>query len=723
MLTDNLLPFSSPKWWGGIECTVSRTGNIYKNQMLLSHHCDREDDIEKIASLGFEALRYPILWEVHQPDLSKGINWEKTEEKLNQIKSEGMLVIAGLVHHGSGPVFTSLEDGEFSQKLAGYARLVAEKFPWIEFYTPINEPLTTARFSGLYGHWYPHKKNSHAFLKMHLNQVKATILAMQEIRKINPHAKLVQTEDLSKTHSTPLLKYQADFENNRRWLTFDLLCGKVNSSHPLWNYLLFENITEDELAFFQNNVCCPDIMGLNYYVTSERWLDEKIDLYPTSSHGGNGRIKYADTEAVRKGQMQGVDVAISEAWERYKIPLAITEAHLNCTREEQMRWLFEIWKKSCSLKNEGINILAITAWSLLGAYDWDMLLTENNLHYEPGIFDISNNTLRLTGAGKLIKELAETGKYNHPLLQQRGWWHKGTQTDKVNEIFDKPDNPEKLMLIIGKNGTLGKAFDKICYTRSIPHVVVGRVECNIENEQEIQDAIDRYKPWAIVNATGYVKVDEAESDAEKCFLINAIAPGILARICYRMGIKLMTFSSDLVFGGEKNSPYVESDGVNPLNVYGKSKVEGEILVNAYNPNALIIRTSSFFGPWDSYNFISEMIEQTGKNEKFVAASDVSVSPTYVPDLVNASLDLLIDDESGIWHLCNKGSMTWSQLATSIMEREGLQKNLVIPRLASMMKYKAQRPAYSVLGSGRGILLPSLDNALDNFFAERRRGVA
>jgi dTDP-4-dehydrorhamnose reductase len=118
----------------------------------------------------------------------------------------------------------------FPELLADYAKEVARKFPWIKYYTPVNEPLTTARFSGLYGLWYPHATNNKSFLVMLLNQLKAVVLSMKAIREINPDAKLVQTEDLAKIHSTPKLKYQRDFENHRRWLSYDLLCGKVTAN-------------------------------------------------------------------------------------------------------------------------------------------------------------------------------------------------------------------------------------------------------------------------------------------------------------------------------------------------------------------------------------------------------------------------------------------------------------------------------------------------------------
>jgi dTDP-4-dehydrorhamnose reductase len=144
--------------------------------------------------------------------------------------------IVGFVHHGSGPRHTSLVSENFAEELAAFAGAVATRYPWVNHYTPVNEPLTTARFSGLYGFWYPHGKDDATFIRALYNQLHGTRLAMKAIRRVNPAAQLVQTEDLGKTHSTPLLAYQARFENVRRWLSFDILCGKVNPKHVLWKY-------------------------------------------------------------------------------------------------------------------------------------------------------------------------------------------------------------------------------------------------------------------------------------------------------------------------------------------------------------------------------------------------------------------------------------------------------------------------------------------------------
>ena len=134
------------------------------------------------------------------------------------------------------------------------------------------------------------------------------------------------------------------------------------------------------------------------------------------------------------------------------------------------------------------------------------------------------------------------------------------------------------------------------------------------------------------------------------------------------------------------------------------------------PTALVIRTSAFFGPWDNYNFLRVIVENARCGRAFKVASDVMVSPTYVPDLVHTSLDLLLDGEKGIWHLTNKGQIVWSHLAYSIVERLQLSPHLIEPVPLNTLGYKAQRPFYSVLGSDRGAILPTLDNAIDRCLA-------
>ena len=711
--TDINYQHCNPEVWGGIECTINRVQDVYRDQLLYSGHYSRPGDIERFAELGIKKLRYPLLWEFHQPAANKIIDWSWTEKQLNTIRKKRIKPIAGLVHHGSGPAFTDLTDPDFPYKLALYAKAVAKKFPWIEYYTPVNEPLTTARFSGLYGLWYPHIKDELIFFKMLINELKGVVLSMQAIRQINPKAKLVQTEDLSKTHSTALLSYQADFENKRRWLTYDLLCGKVDRHHFFWDYLIPMGIDIKDLEFFLENQCPPDIVGFNYYVTSERYLDENIDNYHCSTHGGNHTHKYADVEAVRVKELSGLKILLKEAWERYNTPIAITENHLSCTREEQLRWFKETWDDCCNLKKEGVNIVGVTVWSLLGAFEWNSLLTCTNKYYESGVFDISKNQIRKTALGKMVKAIATTGEYHHPLLNIKGWWDKKRD---MNQIMRSTKANQ--LLIVGKNGTLGNAFMRICDHRAIPYIALSRKDLDISNEREVRAIIDQYRPWGVINTAGYVKVDDAETNYNECFSVNTIAPGILANTCNIRGIRFMTFSSDLIFDGAKKTPYHENDVAKPLSIYGISKANGEQVVRKVNPGSLIIRTSAFFGPWDRYNFVYTILNSLENEKQYSVVRDVIVSPTYVPDLANTAMDLFIDEEQGIWHLSNEGMVSWADFACAIADRAGYKKNNLLFKNLDEMGWKAQRPLYSALKSDKGIKLPVWDHALERFFEHR-----
>jgi len=141
-------------------------------------------------------------------------------------------------------------------------------------------------------------------------------------------------------------------------------------------------------------------------------------------------------------------------------------------------------------------------------------------------------------------------------------------------------------------------------------------------------------------------------------------------------------------------------------------------VLARHRDVLVVRTSSFFGPWDEGNFVSRMLRTLGEGRVFDAASDVTTSPTYVPHLVDASLDLLIDGEKGVWHLTNEQALTWSAFAKIVADRASAETTLLNACEHGELQWAARRPAYSALTSERSRLMPSLDHALDQYFDER-----
>lgn len=715
--------------WGGVECTVNRVRDKYFCQMGRSGHIDRLDDLDRFASLGLSALRYPVLWERTAALGLKDADWSWADKRLVRLRELGVRPIVGLVHHGSGPPDTHLTDERFVQGIAQFAAAVAERYPWVEYYTPINEPLTTARFSALYGIWYPHARDETAFIHALINQCRGIALAMQAIRRVQPNAKLVQTDDLGKTYSTAPLAYQAHFQNELRWLSWDLLCGRVSPGHALWEWLI-NRVTsvEDDLLWFVNNPCPPDIIGINYYVTSERLLDHELNRYPKRYHGGNGVDRYADIEAARALCTPGVAPLLREAWERYHLPLAITESHIDATRDDQLRWLWEIWQAALAARAEGIPVKAVTTWALLGSYDWNSLVTDDLGYYEPGAFDMRAPQPRPTAVATLVKALASGQTPTHPVLSGVGWWRRPERFigDLASLEQDGSQGPEaddastaSPLLITGANGTLGKAFTRICKERGLAFKTLGREDMDIADTDSVARMIDRYQPWAIINAAGYVRVDDAESESERCFRENTLGPTVLAHRCVQNGVKLLTFSSDMVFDGKQQSPYVESDDISPLNVYGKSKADAERCVLEACPKALVVRTSSFFGPWDDYNFITIALRTLAAGDPFVAADDITVSPTYVPDLVHTALDLLIDDEDGIWHLTNNQPITWADLALTAARLTGVDASRLEAHGSKNLRYKAARPRYSALMSEQAVLLPTLVDGLNRYLGHYR----
>jgi dTDP-4-dehydrorhamnose reductase len=412
------------EWWGGAECTVNRVGDRYFEQLKRTGHADRLDDLDRMAELGLRRIRFPILWEHHwQQDKPYDFTW--ADARMERLRVLGIDPIVGLVHHGSGPVYTDLLAPTFAEGLADFARQVALRYPWVTYFTPVNEPLTTARFSALYGHWYPHARSDASFVRALLNQVCATQGAMAAIRETIPHAQLVQTEDLGTVFSTPRLAYQAEFENHRRWLSWDLLFGRVQERHPLYGYLVDRaGIDPSELARINANMCRPDIVGINYYVTSDRFLDDRVELYPPGTIGCNGRHTYADVEAVRvlPDGIRGHRAVLEEVWRRYHTPVALTEVHLGCTEEHQISWLCEAWSAAQLAQRDGVDVRAITAWSLFGAFDWNSLVTQCQNYYEPGAYDVRQDPPKATRVAAAIRAL--TSDVAHSSSSPVGWWRQ-----------------------------------------------------------------------------------------------------------------------------------------------------------------------------------------------------------------------------------------------------------------------------------------------------------
>jgi dTDP-4-dehydrorhamnose reductase len=716
--------------WGGHECTVNRTADRYRDQTVLSGHALRLDDLDRFAALGCRALRYPVLWERVSPDRPDERSWSWSDERLARLKQLSIRPIVGLIHHGAGPAYTNLLDQGFAAGLAAHAHAVAVRYPWVEAWSPVNEPLTTARFSALYGHWHPHVANEPAFWTALLNQIDAVRMSMKAIRRINSAARLVQTEDLGRTYATAPLQEQARFDNLRRWITWDLLTGRVSAAHGLFDRLERFGLG-DRLRAIADDPCAPDVIGVNHYLTGERFLDHRMERYPPHTHGGNATLAYADVEAVRvlSPGPDGLEGVLREAHARYGLPMAVTEVHNGCTREEQMRWLLEAWRTAERLRDEGIQLGAVTAWSLLGAFDWNSLLTRAEGHYEPGVFDLRGGAPRPTGLVALMKALSGGGPVPPPALGE-GWWRRDIRLEhqpvRREDLEAEPPlrrpRPQvcRPILITGATGTLGRALAQACHWRGLDYVLTNRARLPLDDGRAIARVLDAERPWAVINAAGWVRVDEAEHHKRACMKANVDGAIRLASACAARDLPFVGFSSDLVFDGRAGQPYREDDPPAPLGVYGRSKARMEERLLAMESHALIVRTAAFFSEKDPHNFAAALVSAVTSGAMFDAAQDVAISPTYTPELADVVLDLLIDGERGLRHLTNQGEVSWAQFGRMICAALDLDPARVRARPAASMGWSAPRPRHGALGTLHGAMMSPLGAAVERYACALRR---
>ena len=715
--------------WGGHECTVNRVADRFCDQNRLTGHDDRIEDLQLFAELGIKALRYPVLWERVGPEQPGNYDFSWSDARLAELKRLGIRPIVGLLHHGSGPHFTSLVDPNLPALFADYARAVAERYPWVEDWTPVNEPVTTARFAGLYGHWYPHGQDEATFLTALVTETEATIAAMKAVREVNPQARLIQTDDLGDTYGTPEMSELVTHYNMRRWLGWDLLTGQVDQNHYYWPGVETAGLT-DRVKAIAANPCPPDIIGVNHYVTSDRFIDHRLERYPDLM---KPQIGFHDFTAARvmDPAPPGLESVLRQAWERYGIPIAVTESHLGCTREEQMRWLAEGWATCTRLASEGVDVRAMTAWALLGNYDWCSLLTVPANHYEGGAFDVRAGAARPTALTKVLKAFggdaeSQDWMHRHPVLGRAGWWRRDVRLEHAPYVWTRKAMPKidersgPPILITGASGTLGQALGRACELRGLDYVLTDRAGCAIDDPASIRAALDAHRPWAVINAAGWVRVDDAEGEREACFRANSDGAALMAEACAERGLRYTMFSSDLVFDGAKNDAYLEDDTPKPLNVYGASKAAAEERVLAALPEALVVRTAAFFSPFDAYNFAVWVERELRQGRPVQAAEGFVVTPTFVPDLVHASLDLLIDEEKGVWHLTNQEPVSWFDFGRRVAETLDLDTRLIQPARPAELGWRARRPAYVPLASRHGQLLPKLDDALQRHRARRRQ---
>ncbi len=411
---------SRPEVWGGVECSFLEVDGWLCDQVGLTGHASRPDDLDRIADLGVRAVRYPVLW--GRTSGTTATDWEWADARLTRLRSLGIRPIVGLLHHGFGRIGIDPLDPEYPSRFANYATQVAERFPWVDTFIPVNEPLTTARFGALYGWWPPYARDHPTFIRLLVSECLAFRAATKAFRRVRSDVSIIVTEDAGRTYGTQPLASVVEHDDLRRWLTFDLLMGKVDRRHRLWSYMTWVapdmSYALDDLAA---DPASPDVLGLNRYITSDRFLDHRVELYPAAFRGGGGGLTYADVEAVRVGDHEPASFidGIRETWQRYGRPIALTEVQLAGAPQDQIAWWTEAWRDANRANDEGIPVRAVTAWALFGSWEWDSVLRRPRGRYEVGCFDARDGTPR---AAPLAAAVARTAMRGDPGDGEPGWW-------------------------------------------------------------------------------------------------------------------------------------------------------------------------------------------------------------------------------------------------------------------------------------------------------------
>ena len=255
--------------------------------------------------------------------------------------------------------------------------------------------------------------------------------------------------------------------------------------------------------------------------------------------------------------------------------------------------------------------------------------------------------------------------------------------------------------IIGSGGQLGSDFAHVLLRdRGIELSLLDHSKIECTDKLSVEKALFDVRPQIVINCTAYTRVDDCEDDAERAFSVNALGAGYIAHTCAEIDALTVYISSDYVFDGAKYTPYLENDETNPLNVYGKSKLDGEKLVRKFCKRHFIVRSSGLYGgKKGGLNFVETMLRLADKGGPIRVVDDQVLTPTYTMDLAGAIVELIHTGEYGTYHITNSGECSWFEFGKAVFEIFALSPDY--GRISSE-EYgaKALRPGYSVLGNSR-----------------------
>jgi beta-glucosidase len=397
----------------GIECSyptiATPRGVVRVDEMERCRHYQRwREDLQLTHDLGIRYLRYgPPYYRMHAGP--GRYDWAWTDMVLPEMRRLGLVPIMDLCHFGVPDWLESFQNPELPRHFAAYARAFAERYPWVRFYTPINEMYVAAQFSAFYGWWNERLASHQTFVTALKHIVRANVEAMLAILEVRSDALFIQSESSEYTHAgRPELMNQAEMWNERRFLSLDLNYGRRVGS-GMYEYLRDNGMTREEYDFFLTHSLREHcVMGNDYYDTNEHLLVE-------------------EDRTVFAGEVFGYYVVTRDYYNRYNLPVMHTET--NKEDPDAERWLWKTWANIQRLRVDGVPLCGMTWYSLTDQVDWDTALREENGHVNAlGLYDLDRH---LRPVGKAYKELIRQWG-NTPLLPNgpltlTGPWEEGTR--------------------------------------------------------------------------------------------------------------------------------------------------------------------------------------------------------------------------------------------------------------------------------------------------------
>lgn len=402
--------------------TTSEGKRVRRDGMAMSGHYHHwRHDFKLVKELGIEFLRYgPPYYKCHLGPMR--YDWSWANKTFPALRKLGIHPITDLCHFGVPDWVGSFQNPEWPELFADYARAFAERFPWVRFYTPVNEIFVCARFSAQLGWWNEQLTSDRGFVTALKHMARANLLAEEAILQVQPKALFIQSESSEYFHpASPGAQRHADFLNEKRFLSLDL-CYGTDVIGRMLEYLMDNGMTRQEYHWFLDHgetIRPHCIMGNDYYITNEH---EVID--------GNGGIRPS-------GEIFGYYVITHQYFERYHLPVMHTETNRK-NADDAPGWLQKEWDNVVRLKRDGVPMLGFTWYSLIDQTDWDTALREENHRINPlGLYDLKR---KIRKVGKAYKQLIAEWRTQLPLQSMsRDMFIENVHATPVDHAGKAPD--------------------------------------------------------------------------------------------------------------------------------------------------------------------------------------------------------------------------------------------------------------------------------------------